>query len=324
MARPATSRGAAPRLYAFVATATCPGGDMDDSASWDVSCRSRWPCWAYASWHCRSWSFTRCWPGADHAAWLAGQWPSDRGGLNNANLTSRPSWPARSCITAAAIGLYRPEICIERRRLLMNTIVAGLLAFPAVLVVSRSFNIGLSRYAMLWLSKSPARVARLHGREPPDLQPRHARALVRPAHSGARFGSELVCAPPAAGPATGRGRLFEPVFAERQDAGPGVGGRGADRLMALRRQRIWGIVVAGNATARSIRHYRRGFCWTASCAACRCSSEAGFCEQHLGRIDLDSADVPIGCCSPTASPTRGCQMRSSAASTSRSAWSCCC
>ncbi len=34
-------------------------------------------------------------------------------------------------ITAAAIGLYRPEVCVERRRLLVNTSVAGILAFPA-------------------------------------------------------------------------------------------------------------------------------------------------------------------------------------------------
>ncbi len=56
-------------------------------------------------------------------------------------------------VTAAAIGLYRPEICIERRRLLINTSVAGMLAFPAVLMVSGSFNIGLSRYTVLWLTK---------------------------------------------------------------------------------------------------------------------------------------------------------------------------
>ncbi len=35
----------------------------------------------------------------------------------------------------------------------MNTIVAGVLAFPAVLVVSTSFNVGLSRYALVWLTK---------------------------------------------------------------------------------------------------------------------------------------------------------------------------
>src|SRR5215469_10704791 len=56
-------------------------------------------------------------------------------------------------ITAAAIGLYRPEICIERRRLLVNTMVAGLLAFPAVVVVTGTYRIGLSSHEFLWLTK---------------------------------------------------------------------------------------------------------------------------------------------------------------------------
>ena len=36
--------------------------------------------------------------------------------------------------TSLVIGLYRPEICLQTRRLLVNT-VAGLLAFPAVMLV---------------------------------------------------------------------------------------------------------------------------------------------------------------------------------------------
>ena len=56
-------------------------------------------------------------------------------------------------MTAAAIGLYRPEICIERRRLLINTVVAGLLAFPVVLVVTGSYRLSLSSHALLWSTK---------------------------------------------------------------------------------------------------------------------------------------------------------------------------
>src|SRR5262245_5692705 len=56
-------------------------------------------------------------------------------------------------LTAAAIGLYRPEICLERRRLLVNAGVAGILAFPVVLVVSGSFHVGPSRYAVVLLAK---------------------------------------------------------------------------------------------------------------------------------------------------------------------------
>jgi exopolysaccharide biosynthesis polyprenyl glycosylphosphotransferase len=39
-------------------------------------------------------------------------------------------------MASLAIGLYRPEICLQTRRLLLNTVVAGLLAFPVVLTAS--------------------------------------------------------------------------------------------------------------------------------------------------------------------------------------------
>ena len=35
-----------------------------------------------------------------------------------------------------AIGMYRPEICLQTRRLLVNSVVAGVLAFPAILALS--------------------------------------------------------------------------------------------------------------------------------------------------------------------------------------------
>jgi sugar transferase (PEP-CTERM system associated) len=46
--------------------------------------------------------------------------------------------------TSLAIGLYRPEICLQTRRLLVNTVVAGLLAFPAVLLASVVVDIDLT------------------------------------------------------------------------------------------------------------------------------------------------------------------------------------
>ncbi len=39
-------------------------------------------------------------------------------------------------LTAVALGLYRPEICLEKRRLVITSTVAGVIAFPAVIVVS--------------------------------------------------------------------------------------------------------------------------------------------------------------------------------------------
>jgi exopolysaccharide biosynthesis polyprenyl glycosylphosphotransferase len=47
-------------------------------------------------------------------------------------------------MASLTIGLYRPEICLQTRRLLLNTVVAGLLAFPAVLLVSVVTNVDVS------------------------------------------------------------------------------------------------------------------------------------------------------------------------------------
>ncbi|MBV8092099.1 MAG: TIGR03013 family PEP-CTERM/XrtA system glycosyltransferase [Acetobacteraceae bacterium] len=53
---------------------------------------------------------------------------------------------------AVTIGLYRPEICRERRRLLVNAAVTGVLAFPAVLLVSEALHVSLSQEYVLWLA----------------------------------------------------------------------------------------------------------------------------------------------------------------------------
>jgi len=184
--------------------------------------------------------------------------------------------------TAAAIGLYRPEICIERRRLLINAGVAGILAFPAVLVVSGGFNIGLSRHAVLLLSKVLVvwLVCILASRQVFNRIMRERwfirRILVLgPAPRIARL-RQLAT--------VGRGRLFEPVVAAR-DAGAGA----VDQPLspaALRRQRIWGIIVAGDFPDPASVPVR-------SLLDCKLHGvpvldEAAFCEQHLGRIDLDS------------------------------------
>jgi sugar transferase (PEP-CTERM system associated) len=43
-------------------------------------------------------------------------------------------------LTSVAIGLYRPEICFQVRQLAVNTTVAGVLAFPAILAVGGMFG----------------------------------------------------------------------------------------------------------------------------------------------------------------------------------------
>ena len=45
--------------------------------------------------------------------------------------------------TSLAIGLYRPEVCLERRRLLLNAAVVVAIALPAMLVARAAFRGGL-------------------------------------------------------------------------------------------------------------------------------------------------------------------------------------
>lgn len=44
-------------------------------------------------------------------------------------------------LTSIAIGLYRPEICLQTRRLLVNSVVAGVVGFPVILLMSLATHI---------------------------------------------------------------------------------------------------------------------------------------------------------------------------------------
>ena len=185
-------------------------------------------------------------------------------------------------LTAAAIGLYRPEICVERRRLLVNTAVAGILAFPAVMIVSGRFDIGWSRHNVMLLTKVLLvwLIAILVSRVIFSRVMRERWFIRR----------ILVLGPPpgiarlrqfAAG---GRGRLFEAVVAAR-DAGAGA----SERLLsaaALRHQRIWGIVVTHDPAETTA--LPKQALLDCKLRGIPVLDEAAFCEQHLGRIDIDN------------------------------------
>ncbi len=187
-------------------------------------------------------------------------------------------------MTAAAIGLYRPEICIERRRLLINTAVAGLLAFPIVLLVTGGLHIGgLSRHTVIVIAKAlcawlvcmtASRFVFLH--------------LMRERWFVRRIlilGDVTRSARIRQWTGAGRGRLFEPIL-------PLAAAADLPTADVLRQQRIWGIVVANPDTAapdslpvsqlldyKLLDYKLRGV---------PVFNEASFCEQHLGRIDLEN------------------------------------
>jgi sugar transferase (PEP-CTERM system associated) len=187
-------------------------------------------------------------------------------------------------LTAAAIGLYRPEICVERRRLLINTGVAGLLAFPAVLIVSGSFNVGLSRYAVLWLTKvlfiwlicmvASRLIFNRLMRERWFVR----RVLVLGSGAGLAQIRQVT--------SFGRGRLFEPVV-----VGKGADGQLLGELATpekLRQQRIWGIVVTSEFDKNDVATSPIRGLLDCKLRGVPVYDEAGFNEQQLGRINLEN------------------------------------
>ncbi|MBV9249025.1 MAG: exopolysaccharide biosynthesis polyprenyl glycosylphosphotransferase [Acetobacteraceae bacterium] len=176
--------------------------------------------------------------------------------------------------TAAALGLYRPDVCVERRRAFANVTVTGIAAFPVVLVVLGSFHLNVTGHALAWLSAlltiwlGCILVTHLAFAELMQRNPLARKVLV--------VGSGIQANRVAETMLRCHGAFFDPITAAPDK----------DRLSsgALREQRVWGVVVAGatgEATPELLDGKLRGL---------RIFDERTFCERHLGRIDLDSVD----------------------------------
>jgi exopolysaccharide biosynthesis polyprenyl glycosylphosphotransferase len=55
--------------------------------------------------------------------------------------------------TAASIGMYRPTVCLDRRRIILTGTVSALLAFPAILIVGGAWRMTLTPGHVLWLAR---------------------------------------------------------------------------------------------------------------------------------------------------------------------------
>ncbi len=177
---------------------------------------------------------------------------------------------------AATIGLYRPEVCLERRRLVVTATVAGILAFPILLLVSGGFHIDLTGWVMFWLALVllvwQAGILATHFA---------FSAVVRPDGMVRRvliLGSERSTARLAEMLRSRHVRLFEPVIAS---AVPTVSPN------QLRQQRIWGVIVADRGDAEP----DAAALLDSKLRGARVLSITAFCEQHLGRIDLETVDA---------------------------------
>jgi sugar transferase (PEP-CTERM system associated) len=194
--------------------------------------------------------------------------------------------------TAATIGLYRPEVCLDRRRLLLCGTIAALLAFPAILLVSGAYRMTLSGEHVAWLARLLAiwlpfvLLVRFCLSALARRIPMARRLLIlgdgeRAAALRRRLGAK-------------RHSLFEPVALSGLKVIDGTetaysvsaqtGGLTAE---LVRERRIWGIVIAEDAPLPStdpalLDNKLRGV---------PVYSDLSFQEHHLGRIELDAVDA---------------------------------
>jgi exopolysaccharide biosynthesis polyprenyl glycosylphosphotransferase len=195
----------------------------------------------------------------------------------DANLTNLAAiFALITAATATTIGLYRPEVCLERRRLVLTAAMAGFVAFPILLLVSGGFHIDLTRWLMVRLALVllvwQAGILATHFA---------FSAVVRRDGMVRRvliLGSERRTARLADMLRSRRARLFEPVVAAEMPAvSPGH----------LRQQRIWGVVVADQGGAEP----NAAALLDSKLRGVRVLSTTAFCERHLGRIDLETVDA---------------------------------
>jgi sugar transferase (PEP-CTERM system associated) len=216
--------------------------------------------------------------------------------------------------TAATIGLYRPEVCLDRRRFLLCGTIAALLAFPAILLVSGAYRMSLSGEHIVWLARLLAiwlpfvllvrfGLSALAARMPVTrrvlIVGDGARAaLLRRRLAAKRHGlfeamdprmALLVSGANEAGQgAAASGPVGQDTVGQdtvRQDAAGRRVGRLTPRV--VRDWRIWGIVIAEEDTAP----HAHDILLDNKLRGIPVFSDLSFQEQHLGRIELDAIDA---------------------------------
>ena len=180
-------------------------------------------------------------------------------------------------LTSVAIGLYRPEICLQTRRLLVNTAVAALMSMPLALLVGRLAGID-TRFLLVGSPTRPFQVLLVW--------------IVLLYATRVAFGLAVRLN------LFSRRLLIVGVAADAVAAGAEIGAlrRGCFTVVgiapataaprfspaALRRQRIWGVIVT--AAARATLHQAELL--RCKQAGIRIFTDIEFREQQLRRIDL--------------------------------------
>jgi exopolysaccharide biosynthesis polyprenyl glycosylphosphotransferase len=172
---------------------------------------------------------------------------------------------------AVTIGLYRPEVCLDRKRLLVATGLAAAITLAVLLLIDRGSRNSLGSGNTLYMAQvitawfAAMAVIRLAYGFAVSTRSLARRVLL--------FGDPTRVGALSAHLRSRRGRLFEPVEHHgRTLAWP-----------LLRQQRIWRVVLASEPEAPAV-----DALLDCKLRGVRILSAAAFQENYLGRVDLDA------------------------------------
>jgi hypothetical protein len=228
-------------------------------------------------------------------------------GLHDATASHALLLACAISATSLVIGLYRPEICLQTRRLLVNTVVAGLLAFPAVLLTSAIADIDvdfLFGQDAFWPMKIFLTwIMLLFG----------TRLLFRVAlRLGLLSRNIVVVGSPVQAARTEQAinALRKGFFHVRGIVAPAD--VGALTPQGLREQRVWGVVVTQDARGRVP---LRNCCSRPRRRACTCTAMSSSASSNCAGWTW-SRSRRTGCCSPM--PWRAVRSKAPRAGSARS------
>ena len=189
------------------------------------------------------------------------------------------------------IGLYRTEICIKRRRLVLNAALAAVFAFPVALLVGGHFSAGLSEVYAIWLGKLLALWLAFV---------LLSRFLLRFAFARRPFVRRILLVGSAAKEARDRVRpgidhrfefvLPDSALATDPAASPTVLSPTSRFPASLRRGHIWAVVVAESHMSPAGQALTLEPARQSRLRGARVFNEIGFWEHCLGRVNLDRID----------------------------------
>lgn len=183
-----------------------------------------------------------------------------------------------SGFTAFAIGLYRPEGFRRTRGLLLNTALGGVLAFPAVWLVSKALGIGANQWIgpdALWpLKVGVAWISALFATRLLFLAAVRSNLLVRPI---ALPGATSAMAPTIAAIRGGHEGFYEVVIGPLANAGPAQ-----LRAAGIREAVLPRSVLLAMPPREQASYAAQGV---------TLATEAQFWERCLKRVDVPSVDA---------------------------------